>query len=100
MNGKISDILMTGILSVSGLECNLLSVRKLEMNGFSVTFEDGKGIIRKRSSVAVYHKNKLYELCVESVMETANVCKVGETTQLWHHRLGHLSSSGLKKRSA
>lgn len=36
-------------------------------------------------------------LCVESVTETANFCRISETARLWHHRLGHLSKSGLKK---
>jgi len=99
VNGKFSDIVVTGILSVAGLECNLLSVHKLEINGFSVIFEDGKGIIKKGDRVAAIacRKDKLYELYVESVSETANVCRISETTQLWHRRLGHLSSSGLKK---
>ena len=34
VNGKTSNIVVTEILSVSGLEYNLLSVRKLEINGF------------------------------------------------------------------
>jgi len=81
VNGKISDILMTGILSVAELECNLLSVQKFEINGFLVTFEDSKEIIKKGNSVAAiaYRKDKLYELCVESVTETANFCRINET---------------------
>lgn len=99
VNNKVHDILMTGILSVSGLKCNLLSVRKLEMNGFSIMFKDGKAIIAKENSVAAiaYRKDKLYELYVESLTEVVNVCRTADTAQLRHYRLGHLSSSGLRR---
>lgn len=99
VNKQINNILMTGILSVSGLECNLLSVRKLKMKGFSVIFKDGKGIVKRGNSVAAvaHRRDKLYELCIENITETANVCRVSEAARLWHHRLGHLSNSGMRK---
>lgn len=57
-----------------------------------------KELLRKGTVAAIAHrKDKLYELCVEGVTETANFCRINETIQLWHHRLGHLSSSGMKK---
>lgn len=45
-----------------GLSYNLLSVRKFEMNGFAVFFEDVKGITKKEDSVAAitYRRNNLY----------------------------------------
>ncbi|KYN30129.1 Copia protein [Trachymyrmex cornetzi] len=63
VNGEIRKILISGVLSVSGLECNLLSVRKLEMNGFTVTFENGKGIIHKANTIAAiaHRTDKLYK---------------------------------------
>ena len=71
VNGKTSNILITEILSVSGLEYNFLSVRKLEINGFSIIFKDGKGIIKKGNCIAAiaYRKDKLYKMCFECATE-------------------------------
>jgi len=99
VNEKIRKILISGVLSVSGLECNLLSVRKLEMNGFTITFKNGKGIIHKANMIAAiaYRTDKLYKLHFDCEMETVNLCEADENPLLWHRRLGHLSSTGLKK---
>lgn len=47
VNGKKIPIMIRNVLLVQGLYYNLLSVRKLEMNGFKVLFADGKGTIMK-----------------------------------------------------
>jgi len=85
VNGKIRKILISGILFVSGLECNLLSVRKLEMNGFTVTFKNGKGIIHKANTIAAiaHRTDKLYKLYFDYDMETVNLCEADENSLLW-----------------
>lgn len=99
VTGKVRRILISGILSVPGLECNLLSVRKLEMNGFTVIFEKGKGIIRNANTIIAiaYRTSKLYKLCFEYDTEIVNLCEADDDVLLWHRRLGHLSSTGMKK---
>jgi len=99
VNREIRKVLISGVLSVSGLECNLLSVRKLEMNGFTVTFKNGKGIIHKANTIAAiaHRTDKLYKLCFDCDMETVNLCESNENPLLWHRRLSHLSSTGMEK---
>lgn len=99
VNGEVRNILISGVLSVSGLECNLLLVRKLKTNGFTITFENGKGIIHKANTiVAIAHRtDKLYKLLFDYDIETVNFCEADKNSQLWHRRLGHLNSTGMKK---
>lgn len=44
-------VLIKDVLFVPGLELNLLSVRKLEMNGLKIVFEGGKGQIMKGKQI-------------------------------------------------
>lgn len=99
VENELIDIVITDVLYVPGLETNLLSVRKLEINGFTVIFKDGKGAIMKRNKVIAVadRKSKLYELNFQLDFESANFCKVEKSTELWHKRLGHISNSGLRK---
>lgn len=99
VNGKRNEIIINEILKVSGLQCNLLSVRKLEMKDYTIFFENKTGTIRKGNRVAAMalRKGKLYELHFEYGTEFAGVCKADENTLLWHQRLGHISDAGMKK---
>lgn len=99
VNGKKNSITVKEVLLVPGLQCNLLSIRKLDMNKFTVNFEDGKGVICKGSAVVAiaYRKDKLYKLDFCEEIGNANVCTVSEDAELWHKRLGHISNNGLKK---
>ncbi|KAF2894163.1 hypothetical protein ILUMI_12017 [Ignelater luminosus] len=47
VNGKEYFIKVKDVLSVPGLNHNLLSVRKMEMNGFEVVFKNDKGLIKR-----------------------------------------------------
>ena len=51
VNGEEIQINIKNVLMVPGLAHNLMSVRKLDENGFRVAFENRKGII--------HHNNKL-----------------------------------------
>jgi len=64
VNGEIRKILISGVLFVSRFECNLFSVRKLEMNGFTVTFENGKRIIRQ---IGLLHRSS-YRQAVQVIL--------------------------------
>ncbi|GAB1869619.1 Gag-pol polyprotein [Camponotus japonicus] len=99
VNGEVNSITVKEVLLVPGLQCSLLSIRKLDMNKFIVSFEDSKGVIRKGNTVVAiaYLEDKLYKLDFCEKMESANVCTVSEDAELWHKRLGHISNNGLKK---
>lgn len=62
---------------VPGLELNLLSVWKLEMNGLKIVFEGGKGQIIKGNQILVtaLRNEKLYELQLSE-----------NSTLAWHDR--------------
>lgn len=66
VNGKENAIKIKDVLVVPGLQYNLLSVPKLEMNGFRVIFENGKGLIeRDKVMVAVALRQKISSLFVK-----------------------------------
>lgn len=73
VNGKVNSITVKEILLVPDLQCNLLSIRKLDINKFTVSFEDSKGVICKGNTVvAIAHrKDKLYKLEFYEKIENA-----------------------------
>lgn len=100
VNGKEVPIKIMNVLSVSGLKYNLLSVRKLELNGFKVIFKNGKEIIQKSNrivAVASRSESQLYVLCFRQKLISANACLSVEDLNLWHKRLGHLNYGDVKK---
>jgi hypothetical protein len=94
-------ITIKNVLVVPNLEFNLLSVRRLEMNGLKIIFENGNGNIFKNDElVAVAHrKEKLYELAFKlpDVECAAVASSTTDTAELWHKRLGHIGRTGLEK---
>jgi len=98
VDDKYNSVIITNVLIVPGLEMNLLSVRRLEMNGFTVTFKDGQGTIQKEGKViAVAKRDKLYELNLIHNVETANFSAAEQNFKLWYLRLGHISDGRLKR---
>lgn len=99
VNGKEIEVTIRNVLYVPGLEFNLLSVPKLEANGFKVVFENRKGKILKNTQVyAVAYRNyQVYELEVLSLTKIATVMQIKEDAKLWHERYGHIGFNNLKK---
>ena len=100
INGKEIPVKVKNVLSVPGLKFNLMSVSKLEKNGFEVTFKNGKGIIQKDNhiiAVASRSETQLYSLCFRQKLISANACTSVEDLKLWHKRFGHLNSESVKK---
>ena len=92
---------LTDVLHVPGLACNLFSVRCAAENGKIVQFghtrcwlKDSNGVVRATGTI----RNKLYELDCESttVSETAHVSLTSDST-LWHERFGHVNRQTLHK---
>lgn len=84
------------MLQVPGLDHNLLSVRKLEKNGFRIIFEDGKGTIEKNGSVAAVATISNKQLYILDLHENENAF-LSECIQTWHMRLGHLGYDSVKR---
>lgn len=82
---------------VEDLKFNLLSIRCLEDNGFTVVFEDGRTFIKREETIIAASdvSDGLYILSLQTTNESrncgANVSRLdlpGNNT-LWHRRLGH-----------
>ncbi|KAF2879516.1 hypothetical protein ILUMI_26658 [Ignelater luminosus] len=100
VNGKEYFIKVKDVLSVPGLNHNLLSVRKMEMNEFEVVFKNGKGLIKtKNCIVAVASRTESQMYLVKCKYKTvfANTCSIIKDINLWHKRFGHLNFESLKK---
>lgn len=96
VKGKKNYITIKEVLLVPGLDHNLLSVRKLEKNGFRVIFENGKGIIEKNGLVAAVATISNKQLYVLDLHEEENAF-FSECIKTWHMRLGHLRYASVKK---
>lgn len=104
VHGKSIPVCLKNVLYIPDARVNLLSVRKMEMAGLTVTFADGKVLIRRGSEVVAVgeRRGKLYELNL-SLSEGTNdssfySCgRVPKEMEIWHRRFGHLSAKGLEQ---
>ncbi|KYM93681.1 Copia protein [Cyphomyrmex costatus] len=99
VEGKENTVKIKDVLVVPGLQYNLLSVPKLEMNGFRITFVNGKGLIEKDNvtvAVALRKNSQVYLLSFRYREANANACTSTESLELWHKRMGHLNIDSLK----
>lgn len=80
-------ILLSDTLYIPGLEGNLLSVGRIEEKGMTVSFVDGKAIVRKGKEeiLTAHREGRLY--VVSQRQHRANI--VSDHEELMHRRLGH-----------
>jgi transposase InsO family protein len=103
VNGKKIKCVVENVLYVPGLKCNLFSVRRMEMIGMKITFEDGNVRIENKTKLVATGRRtgKLYELSLFYVTPIMNDAMFGgrvkNQLQLWHRRFGHLSNANLLK---
>lgn len=100
VKGREVAIRIQRVLIVPGLSHNLLSVRRLEVSGFEVTFKNGQGIITKNgrtAAIAERGASNLYEMHFENRFSQANICQEQNDAQIWHQRMGHLNYESLRK---
>lgn len=84
------EFVLSDVLYVPAMKCNFLSVDKITMKGFSVTFNnDSASIVFNEKTIFSFKKeNKLYVVNYE----TNNKCF---SAVLWHNRYGHLNYKSL-----
>ncbi|KAF2890377.1 hypothetical protein ILUMI_15796, partial [Ignelater luminosus] len=97
---KKTECEIKNVLHVPELRRNLLSVKKLEMNGMTVKFENGevKLLNKNGDCFGSRKRDKLYEIefkveklgCYETEIEN-------EELTTWHQRLGHMEYTTLEK---
>ena len=105
MSFKVSEpkkCMMYRVLYVPKLACNLFSVRAAVSKGNSVNFGSTKCWIRSSTGALLGMgslMDKQYRLeCEPVVQQHASVAfETGNSTNLWHQRIGHLSEQRLKE---
>lgn len=101
VNGSSVKCNIKNVLYVPDLRKNLLSVKKLEMFGLKVVFEEGNVKILDRNGILIGlgKRQNLYEISFKvSISECLNVVKSSDDEYLkWHKRYGHIGFSGLKE---
>lgn len=91
------------VLFVKDLKANLLSVRKIEQAGLSVTFENNSVVVSKEKHIVFQAtcNDRVYsvkfKLKGESVAQKACTLKANQCNILWHRRLGHPSNEKMKQ---
>ena len=91
------------VLLVPRIDCHLLSVSALDRQGFSVIFERGECIIKKKNRVVAKAKqeNNLYVLKSRTYRNThminRNEPQHNNCIHLLHRRLGHLNFKTLQR---
>ena len=102
---KPITLTMNRVLHVPEMSCNLMSVRQIAENGFSINFKDQQcRISNKRGRLVAKgaKQGNLYILdggsaCPETVGQ-AHVVTLS-TRELWHNRLAHIGDAALDKLS-
>ena len=86
---------MNNVRHIPALKRNLISIGQLDDEGHCTTFGDGHWKVRKGNLVVAREKKQgsLYMIADEDMI---SVAEVGNSSSLWHQRLGHMSEKGMK----
>jgi hypothetical protein len=92
-------------LYLPDLSTNLISIGVLSEKGFKINFEQDMCKITKENEVIaigvkVSQKSKLFQLPIEILDDSQALVTYSNDWQLWHQRMGHLSTQNLKKLKA
>ena len=99
VNGKEQEITYTHALHTPTLNANLVSVSAFDKAGFTTTFGNGKGVVRKTDGTVILvgrHINGMYLLeTLDNIPDTpfAMASSLSQPTSLeqWHRRFAHCS---------
>ncbi|CAL1380337.1 unnamed protein product [Linum trigynum] len=97
MNG--TKLLLKDVRHVPEMCLNLISVDKLDEEGYCNTFHNGQWKLTRGSLVLAKGKklSKLYVTEAKISPEIVNSAENGDTIELWHKRLGHMSEKSMAK---
>jgi len=86
---------LNNVRHIPALKRNLISIGQLDDEGHCTTFGDGHWKVRKGNLVVAREKKQgsLYMIADEDMI---SVAEVGNSSSLWHQRLGHMSEKGMK----
>ncbi|KAK3005813.1 hypothetical protein RJ639_017562 [Escallonia herrerae] len=91
-------LVLKDVRHISELQKNLISISGLDREGYFVAFAEKQWKVIKGSMVVVRGERvrTLYTLSGTHNHSISLVVTENQRTTLWHHRLGHLSESGMK----
>ncbi|CAL1399745.1 unnamed protein product [Linum trigynum] len=97
MNG--TKLLLKDVRHVPEMRLNLISVDKLDEEGYCNTFHNGQWKLTRGSLVLAKGKklSKLYVTEAKISPEVVNLAEKGDTIKLWHKQLGHWSEKSMVK---
>ncbi|GAB2303702.1 hypothetical protein Dimus_038798 [Dionaea muscipula] len=97
-NEQGGRLVLTNVKHIPEMRLNLLSVGRLDDEGYVSTFKDGGWKLNKGSLVVARGRKEssLYVLQTK-LMATGhvNALEDEEATSLWHNRLAHMSEKGM-----
>lgn len=97
VNGTASKIKLCDVLHVPDFGYQLLSVSKMDLRGVTITFKSGRCTIStNNTTIATGSRHgSLYVLDRDSTCTTSESAYTS-TVKLWHERLAHVDSSGIR----
>jgi len=86
---------LNNVRHIPALKRNLISIGQLDDEGHYTTFGDGHWKVMIGNLVVARGKKReyLYMIADEDMI---SVVEVGNSSSLWHQRLGHMSEKGMK----
>ena len=92
------ELLLKDVRHVADLWLNLLSIGRLDDEGFESKFGGGWLKLIKGSLVAASARKSdtLYKLAAQACSDEVNAAEKDPSMELWHRRLGHMSEKGLQ----
>ncbi|KAG9457668.1 hypothetical protein H6P81_002176 [Aristolochia fimbriata] len=98
---KMNDggkLILKEVRHIPDLQKNLISVNKLDQEGYKITFENSSWKVSRGSLTLIKGKamGTLYPLCTKVDQIVSLAAEKGDKASLWHRRLGHLSENGMR----
>ncbi|KAG9441314.1 hypothetical protein H6P81_017168 [Aristolochia fimbriata] len=98
---KMNDggkLILKQVRHIPDLQKNLISVNKLDQEGYKITFENSSWKVSRGALTLIKGKavGTLYPLCTKVDQIVSLAAEKDDKASLWHHRLGHLSESGMR----
>ena len=94
-----AKLVLRDVRHVPDMRLNLISVDKLDGEGYCHTFKNGQWKLTKGALVVARGKkqSKLYVTEAKISLEVANSTEIVDDVALWHKRLGHMSEKSMVK---
>jgi len=99
VNGVVNAIHLKNVLIIDDLKFNLLSVSRLEVNGYDIIFTQGKCLIIHNGVIVSQglREGMTYKIILATHKIDTHAALAVIDHKLWHRRLGHIGQQGLLK---